>query len=222
MIARVLADRSGRVAGLHVGGFNLLPHRRREARRLRRRTSLECVGGGFAGLAAALIWSTTGIFAQERPERSRYQLEAALAELAAPVAEHARLERMQTQMRVEAGRSRTLALPRDALWGVVDALRREPVPGVALERLHLSRRGIEIEASAVDTAAPALLLERLGRVPGIRAAELADLRFRSGAGMGTGRDAGEGTVGFLARLTVNGADTQVAASKSRTVGRGQP
>jgi len=108
-----------------------------------------------------------------------------------------------------------LARPRDALWGVADVLRREPVAGIVLERLHLSSRGIEIVASAVDTAMPALLLERLGRVPGIRAAELADLRLGSGSG------AGHGTVAFLARLAVNGADVQAQASEPHAFERGR-
>lgn len=215
MIARVLADRSGRVAGLRVGGFNLLPHRRREARRLRRRRSLECLAAGLAGAAAALIWSATGIFAQERAGRSRHQLEAALVQLAAPAAEYGRLERVQAQMRAQAERSRVLARPRDAFLGVVDALSRELAAGIALERLHLTSRGIELKAIAADTATPALLMERLGRVPDIRAAELADLRFHSGTG--------DRMVGFLARLTVKGAeaDADAPASGPRAVGRGR-
>lgn len=230
MIARVLADRSGRVTGLQVGGFNLLPHRQRDARSLRRRRSLECVAAGLAGLAAALVWttwSTTGIFAPERAVRSLHQLEAALAELAAPVAEYRRLERMQAQMGANVERSRILARPRDALWGVVDALRREPVPGIALEQLRLSSRGIEIKASAVDAATPAFLLERLGRIPEVSAAELADLRFHSdtgtsfGKGSRTGRSTGTGTVGFFARLTMDSADVQAPASETRAVGQGR-
>lgn len=215
MIARVLVDRSGRAVGLHVGGFNLLPHRQRDARRLRRRVLRECAAAGLAGVAAALIWSATGSFAQERAERSRHRLEADLAELAAPVAEYRRLERVQASMRARSERSRMLARPREALWGVADVLRREPVAGIVLERLHLSSRGIEIVASAVDTAMPALLLERLGRVPGIRAAELADLRLGSGSG------AGHGAVAFLARLAVNGADVQAQASEPHAFERGR-
>lgn len=216
MIARVLADRCGRVAGLHVGGFNLLPHRRREARSLRRRRLLECAAAALAGLTAALIVSATDMFAVGRTERSRHQLEAALAELDAPVSEYRRLERMQAQRHAQAERARTVAGPRDALSGVVHVLGREPVAGISLERLHLTSRGIEIEASAADTAAPTLLLDQLGRIPAIRAAEMADLRIHTGPGTGLG------TVGFLARLAVNGTDTRARAPEPSAVGRGRP
>lgn len=215
MIARVLADRSGRVGGLQVGGFNLLPHRRREARKLRRHRTLECLAAGLAGVAAALIWSTAGIFGQERAEHSRLRLEAALAEFAAPAAEYRRLEREQARARAQAERSRALARERDALWGVADALSREPVAGIALERLHLTSRGIEIKASAVDTAAPAVLVERLGRVPNVRAAELSDLRVHSRTD--------DRTIDFLARLALNdddaGADAPTSEPRSSRRGR---
>ena len=203
MIARVLSDRSGRVAGLQVGGFNLLPHRHRQASRLRRRRVLECLAAGIAGAAAALIGSATGIFGQERAERSHHRLEAALAEFAAPASEYRRLERLQARMHARAERSRVLARERDALWGVVDALSREPVAGIAVERLQLSDRGIEVKASAADTAAPALLVERLGRVPAIRAAALADLRLHSRTG--------DRPIDFLARLAPDAADADAQA-----------
>lgn len=213
MIAQVLSDRSGRVVGLRVGGFNLLPHRQRRARALRRRRSLECLAAAFVGVAAALIWNAAGVFAEARADRARHRLEAALAELAAPLAQYRQLERSQADRRARSERSRALARSRDALWGIADALSRKPVAGIALERLRLAGHDVELRASAADGAAPAILMERLGQVPGVREAELADLRFLPGVG---GR-----TVAFVARLAVDGSDTDAPALAPPTFVRGR-
>lgn len=214
MIARWLASRAGKPAGMRVGGFNLLPYRQRDARRQRRWRLFECLSAGLCGAAAALIGTATGTSDEARVERTRAELESALAAFGAPLAEHRRLASMQAQAREHAELASRLAAPGSALLGVVEALGREPMDGIALVRLRHTRGSVELMANASDGAAPAAWVERLARVRGVRAAEVAGLRFASG---GAGQD-----VEFVARLSVDDAPRQEAVPTQRGRARRQP
>lgn len=214
MIAQWLPSRGGKPAGMQVGGFNLLPYRQRDARRQRRWRLFECLSAVLCGAAAALIGTATGSPDEARAERTRAELESALAAFGAPLSEHRRLERMQAQAHERAKLARRLAAPGSALLEVVEALGREPMDGIALTRLRHTRGTVELMANASDGAAPAAWVERLARVRGVRAAEVAELRFASGGAVRG--------VEFVARLNVDNAPGQEAAPMQRGRAGRQP
>lgn len=215
MIARPLLDGTGRPVGMRIGGFNLLPYRRQAQRGRRKRYLAECLAAALAGSVAAALWLAWDAF--DGPDRGaeRTRLESALAELEAPLARYRRLEREHAQVREHAALATKIAQPRQALLDLLDALSREPSPGVALRRLHLTPDGAQLSATASDSAASAAWIERLGRVPGIESAEVSDLRVASAAGTGAH------PIDFAVRLHWHGADAAVRANARRTA-RGRP
>lgn len=183
MIDQALSGPLQRSPGIRIAGFNLLPHRQRAARGLRRRRAVECASAAVAGVLAATVWAGWGMFQQARLVDERLALEAALAELAAPVAEYKRLDEARAKARERAALATKLAQPRARLLDVVDALSREPIAGVALHQLKQTDDGFELKASAADSAAPAAWIEQLKGVHGVNEAEMTDLRLvADGAG----------------------------------------
>jgi Tfp pilus assembly protein PilN len=183
MIARPLWGRSGRPIGIRIGGFNLLPYRQRVARGRRRRCVVECTVAALAGALAALAWSAWDGFEQTRLADRRATLESTLAGFAAPLAEYRRLEGVSAQVSEHAAVAAELAMPRARILDVIDALSRVPPSGVMLHRLKLTDGGVEVGASAADSASSAAWIDRLARVRGVRSAEITDWRLAAeGAG----------------------------------------
>jgi Tfp pilus assembly protein PilN len=177
MIARPLRGRGGRPIGIRIGGFNLLPYRQRVARGRRQRCVVECTAAALAGALAALAWSAWDGFEHARLVDRRAALESTLAGFAAPLAEFRRLEGMSARASEHAALAADLARPRARILDTVDALSRVPPSGVVLHRLKLTDGGVEVDASAVDSASSAAWIDRLARVRGVRSAEITDWRL---------------------------------------------
>jgi type IV pilus assembly protein PilN len=162
--------------GIRISGFNLLPHRQRAARGLRRRRAIECLLSALAGVFAATVWAGWSMFQQARLADERRTLEAELAQLAAPVAEYKRLDEAQAKAREHAALGARLAQPRARLLDVVESLSREPVVGVALHELKQTDDGIELKAGVAGSEASAAWIEQLKRVRNVKEVEMSDLR----------------------------------------------
>lgn len=69
-------------------GFNLLPHRQRDARLARRRRYVEWTSAALCGCAAVALLMTWQTFERARIDRERAVIGQRLAVLAPPLAEH--------------------------------------------------------------------------------------------------------------------------------------
>ncbi|GLU34400.1 hypothetical protein WKR88_25415 [Trinickia caryophylli] len=176
MTARLLTNRDGCVTGLCLGGLNLLPYRQALKRGRGRRRLIECASAAAAGIAAAGAAIAWNAFGDAREAGPRSALAAQLRGLEPLLAERARLDAIETQARERDIFVARLAGPGRDLSALVDALSGEPSPGVALYRLHHTEAGVELRAGATDSTVAAGWIGRLARVPGVRAAEITDIR----------------------------------------------
>jgi Tfp pilus assembly protein PilN len=213
MIARPLASRDGRPAGIRIGGFNLLPYRQRVARGRRRRLLIEATVAALAGVLAALGWSVSDGMKQAGLSERRAALESTLAALAAPLAEHRELERIGALASERAELAAQLVRPRTRILDVADALGRVPLGGVTVHRLEMKDGAVEIGASVADSEASSAWINRLASVRGVRSAEITDWRLAAqGAPYATN---------VQARLQWEDPETGRASSGHSAVGRGR-
>jgi Tfp pilus assembly protein PilN len=208
VIARPLCGRSGRPIGIRIGGFNLLPYRQRIARSRRRRCLVECALAALAGALVALAWSAWDGLEQARLADRRATLESTLAGLTAPLAEYRQLEGMSAQVGEHAAVAAELARARARMLDVIDALSRVPPSGMMLHRLKLTDGGVEIDASAAESASTAAWIDRLARVRGVRSAEITDWRLAA--------EGGQHAINIAARLQWDDAGmTHTSAERGR-------
>ncbi|RDJ99245.1 fimbrial assembly protein [Paraburkholderia lacunae] len=183
-----------------LGGFNLLPYRQRNARLARRRCLLEWIGACLAGCAAVLALAGWLAFERTRLDAQRASLERSLAQLAAPLAEHAKLLRAQDEQRKGAARAVSLSEPLTHLRDLLDALSFEPGDGVVLQQLRQSEHETELLATSNGHIVSAGWLKRLSAVRGVKGAEVSNLH-RSASRSDAAAAAGEtGPIEFSARL----------------------
>ena len=163
--------------GLHA--FNLLPYRSGARRRARNRALALLAGAGLAGCAA--VGAVAGWDALERVhiEEKRDLLDAALRQLSAPIAEHARLVERQALERKAQGAAVPLAEPRARFLGLLDALARGTSQGnIGLQRVTQRVSEVELAASAPDSHTAAAWLKALEKVTGVQAVEIVEMRRR--------------------------------------------
>jgi hypothetical protein len=198
-----------------IGGFNLLPHRQRDARRARRRLLIECLCAVLAGCSAVTAWAGWQVFERAQLDSERRVAEQALARLAPPLAEYRRLVLAQADERKRAALGEQLSEPLTRLLGLFDALSREPSAGVVLRQLRQTDHDVELRASAKDHIASSGWLEQLSSVRGVRTVDVIQLQRAPRA---SGRDAaiGERALEFAARLRWYG----VAAKPGRAASSG--
>jgi len=188
-----------------ASGFNLLPHRIRAARSLRRRGLCEGAAAVLAGTLAAFGWETMGA-ADER----RMQLEREVAQQAPALVELARLERAQESARANAAQAAARSQPYVALMSLLDALSAETHAGVTVNRLQLSDEDVQLQLHASDSAVGTAWTERLARLPGAKSAEMVDFKLIATPAGGEARRAIEAVV------RVRWRDAQPASPLRRT------
>ena len=163
--------------GLHA--FNLLPYRSGARRRARNRALALLAGAGLAGCAA--VGAVAGWDALERVhiEEKRDLLDAALRQLSAPIAEHARLVERQALERRALSAAVPIAEPRARFLGLLDALARGTLQGnIGLQRVTQRVSEVELAASAPDSHTAAAWLKALEKVTGVQAVEIVEMRRR--------------------------------------------
>lgn len=207
-----------------LSGFESLPPRRRAPRWPRRRYWIECAAAVSAGALMAIAWAASGS-GDDRIGDRRVVLERQLAQLSPALAELARLERARERARASAAIALARARPYAELRSLLETLSGQAHAGVSVSRLRQSREGFELQVRAVDSTACASWVERLTRVPGWEAADIANMRLVAVpvSGSATGR-AVEATV----RLPSRGATpastprrTQLASSREVRGGRSE-
>ena len=157
-----------------LGGFNLLPHRQRKARLARRRCLLTLAIAALAGCAAVFALAGYQAIEKARLESQRASIEQSLAQLAAPLAEHARLLRARDEQRDKAARAKRLSEPLTYLRDLLDALSFEPGDGVLLQQLRQREHETELVATSRAHIDSAQWLKRLGGIPGVTGAEMSE------------------------------------------------
>ncbi|GAB2876545.1 hypothetical protein GCM10027093_09910 [Paraburkholderia jirisanensis] len=165
-----------RVLPAWSGGFNLLPYRQRNARRARRRRVGEWLAAVLAGCTAVLALAGWQTVERTRLDAQRAAAERAFAQLAAPLAEHARLSREVADAHTRAARAETRAEPLTRLIALFEVLSDEADQRIVVQQLKQRDHETELLASARDHAAPAAWLKRLNAIHGVRDTEVSDLR----------------------------------------------
>ncbi|CAE6771935.1 fimbrial assembly protein [Paraburkholderia nemoris] len=165
-----------RFARAWLGGFNLLPYRQRNARLARRRRLLEWFAAALAGFAAVFALVGWQAFERARLDAQRASIEQSLAQLAEPLAEHARLLRVQDEQRKGVARAMNLSEPLTHLRDLLDALSFEPGDGVVLQQMRQREHETELLATSRGHLASAEWLKRLSAIRGVKGAEVSDLR----------------------------------------------
>ena len=158
-----------------LGGFNLLPYRQRNARLARRRRLLEWFAAALAGFAAVFALVGWQAFERARLDARRASVEQSLAQLAEPLAEHARLLRVQDEQRKGVARAMNLSEPLTHLRDLLDALSFEPGDGVVLQQMRQREHETELLATSRGHIASAGWLKRLSAIRGVQGAEVSDL-----------------------------------------------
>jgi Tfp pilus assembly protein PilN len=169
------AEPAGARDGWRARGFNLLPHRERDARLARRRRFVEWTGAVLAGCVAVALLTGWQAFERARIDRAREALDARLAALASPLAEHARLVADARSERLQNERAAALSGPLVHLRDLLDALSRESSDAVVVRQLRHRERDTELLATSTDHAAASAWLNRLAALKGVRDADLSDL-----------------------------------------------
>jgi Tfp pilus assembly protein PilN len=191
-----------RVLPAWSGGFNLLPHRQRNARRARRRCGAEWLAAALTGGIAVLALAGWQSAERTRLDAQRAAADRSLAQLAAPLAEHAQLSREVVDARLRMARAETLAEPLARLTALFDMLSDEADHSVVVQQLRQRDHETELLASARDHAAPAAWLTRLNAIYGVRDTEVSDVRRAASSARPLPQ--GEGAaIEFAARLHWN-------------------
>ncbi|WP_240162859.1 fimbrial assembly protein [Paraburkholderia sp. Cy-641] len=170
-----VASRETRFAKPWLGGFNLLPYRQRNARLARRRCLRDWAVAACVGAAGVLAFAGWQAVEKTRLEARRALAEQALAQLAAPLAEHAKLRRAQDEQRNDAARATSLSVPLAHLLDLLEVLSFEPGDGVVLRQLRQREYETELLATSRSHVASAEWLKRVGAVHGVQGAEMRDL-----------------------------------------------
>ncbi|WP_233803713.1 fimbrial assembly protein [Paraburkholderia sp. HP33-1] len=192
--------RDPRAALPWLGGFNLLPYRQRNERLARRRCMRDWAVAACIGVSGVLLVAGWQSFATARLDARREAAGQALARLAAPLEEHAKLSRAEEERRKAAARAASLATPLVHLRDLLDALSFEPGGSVVLRQLRQRELETEVLATSSSHIASAEWLKRLGSIHGVQGAEMRDLHRPTGQGGASIEQAIGGPVEFDARL----------------------
>jgi len=198
-----------------LGGFNLLPHRQRKAELARRRCLIAWAAAALAGCVAVGALAGYQALEKARLDAQRGSVEQTLAQLAAPLAEHARLLHARDQQRADAARAKRLAEPLTYLRDLLDALSFEPGDGVLLQQLRQRDHETELVATSRAHLDSAQWLKRLGAIRGVKRAEMSESHHASPKANADG--AAAGAVEFGARLQWEGATKNATAKAPSTV-----
>ncbi|MCP3718604.1 fimbrial assembly protein [Paraburkholderia sp. CNPSo 3281] len=201
--------------GRAVGGFNLLPWRRRAIRKRRCWRLLEwgaAVLGGCACALGVVLWQRVECNALEA---RREALERPLAQWRTPLAEAQRLVRESEARRAGDRLARQHARATARFFALADALASDPLPGVGLQQLAQSADETDLQASVVDESAAAAWLGRLRSLPDVEAVSVRELKRGAPAGAARGSAPGGEPIRVAAHLVWQGASTVPRAGAPR-------
>jgi Tfp pilus assembly protein PilN len=182
-----------------MGGFNLLPYRRSNARRARRRCLIEWLVAALVGCVALSGMAGWQLFERARVDSQRVASESVLTHLTAPLAEHARLSHDADERGKRIERAVVLSKPLTRLLDLLDSLSNMPAEGVVLQQLRQRVHETELLATSRNPVSSADWLKQLSAVRGVKNAEVTDLHPQMQRAAGAQADSG-GVLEFAARL----------------------
>ncbi|MGH8781929.1 fimbrial assembly protein [Paraburkholderia sp.] len=192
-----------------IGGFNLLPYRRRNALRARRRCVVECGVAVLAGSLCVLLLAGWHAVERSRIDSERAAVERALTQLAAPLAEHARLSRDASAARSDIADATARSASLSHLRDLLDVLSNEPASGIAVQRIRHRAQQTDLVARAADRALSAAWIERLDGVRGVQGADASDPHRGMNARRGK-EDVADGSFEFGVTVRWAGSKDDVA------------
>lgn len=198
-----------------IGGFNLLPWRRRAARDMRRRIALEWLAAVLVGCVCAAPFAGWRVWQRAQLDGERRALDQSLAPLRAPLAEQRRLVREADERRLRAAAARQRAEPLARLLRLLDRLAAASVDGVSLHQVVHRAHETELQAAVSGEAATAAWLARLRALPDVDAVSVREMK-RSPGGAGRADERQHGPLQVTAQLVWAGAVAGGAQAASRS------
>lgn len=186
------------------GGFNLLPWRLREMRRLRRRRVLEWGAAVLVGCACAAPLAGWQRWERGRVDARREAGAQAVAQLRVPLAEAQRLTSAAARQRTAEHLAQLHAKPLIRLLTLFDALAQAGIPGVMLQQLAQHGGETELQATAVDETAASAWLGRLRALPDVEAVSVREMKRASAAGGPKPRATGSEPIRVMAHVVWRG------------------
>lgn len=147
-----------------LGGFNLLPYRARETRRLRQRMLGEISVAALLGLVGLALWSAGRALESARLDAQRRHAEQRLVTWAPQVREAERIARALDAERRSYAQALEYALPRQRLVELFDVLQRLRYDGVRLQTIRQDEHGALLQVSALDHSVVGVWLLELNAV----------------------------------------------------------
>lgn len=197
---RFLFAQAPATPALRPGGFNLLPYRQRDARLARRRCAVEWLGAVFVGGVAVLLLAGWQALGSSRLAVQRASVERSLAQLSAPLAEHARLVRETEDRRARTALAGNVSVPLTHLLDLLDLMSMESTDGVVVQELRHRAHETELRGAARDHGASAEWLRQVSEVRGAKGSERGELHRVVATGAQRDVSATDGQVEFTARL----------------------
>jgi len=206
--------RDPRFALLLEDAINLLPYRPMRRARRRRQLALQFLLAACLGLCGALAsgyWQHTHAV---RNDARRAQLERRLRQLEPALAEGRRLERAIAAYARRAALIASLAVSRDDLFYLLQALGRDRVAGLVLDQIHLRAGGATVTGVAPDRRVLTTWAGQLERAIGLTAVEVVDIEAahrRDPAPRNTEQTGATRPMGFSVHITVGDSAADRAA-----------
>jgi Tfp pilus assembly protein PilN len=163
-------------------GFNLLPWRQRQMRRLLRRRLIEWCAAMLCGCAFVVPLVGWELWMRERTDARRMTVEQGAARLRVPVAEATRLASEAAAQNAAEQLAKSHAKPLEHLVTLFDALVSAGVTGVALTQLAQHGNEVDLEAAAVDETAASEWLGGLRSLPEVDSVNVRELKRPLAAG----------------------------------------
>lgn len=171
-----LAPRGG------VPGFNLLPWRQHEFRRLRWRRALEWLAAALLGCACAAALAGWQVWQRADIDAERRSIEQSLAQLRIPLAEQQRLVREAAEQRTRVMAAQRQAKPLAQFLALLDGLTHSGVDGIALQQVVQRPNETQLQAMVSGEAAIATWLARLRTMPGVQSVSMRELKRTPASG----------------------------------------
>lgn len=199
-----------RPADRPIGGFNLLPWRRREAGRVRRRAALEWLAAVLLGCACATPFAGWQLWQRTRFDAERRALDQPLARLRAPLAEERRLLHEADERRSLAFEAQQQAKPLVHLFLLLDELAAAKVEGVSLHQIVHRAHETGLQATVGGEAVTAAWLARLRTLPDVETVSVREMKRAAANGGGRPGERQRGPLRVTAQLAWAGGSQPVA------------
>jgi Tfp pilus assembly protein PilN len=190
--------------GMRIG-FNLLPWRQREMRRLLWHRMFEWGAAVLLGCACVAPLVGWQLWARGRAEARRELVEQAMQRLRVPLAEARRLTSEAIAQRAAVELAQQHAKPLRRLMALLDGLANAGLTGVALQQVAQRGDEVELQAATVDESAAAEWLGLLRALPEAGAVNVRELKRTPSAAAAKDGMAGREPIHVMVRIVWQGA-----------------